>query len=79
MRIVKVIGGLGNQMFQYALSVALRQAFPEERVLLDLSCFRGYPKHFGFELPGTYDIDMSFRNLDIAARPARISRRARGR
>ena len=35
--------------------------------------------YIGFELPGTYDIDMSFRNLDIAARPTRVSRRARGR
>ena len=23
--------------------------------------------YFGFELPGTYDIDMSFRNLDITS------------
>ena len=72
MRIVKVIGGLGNQMFQYALSVALRQAFPEERVLLDLSCFRGYPKHFGFELPGIFNIsyeEASWRDVARVAYP----------
>ena len=34
MRIVKVLGGLGNQMFQYALYEALRRQHPAERVLL---------------------------------------------
>ena len=72
MRIVKVIGGLGNQMFQYALSVALREAFPGERVLLDLSCFRGYQKHFGFELPDIFGIDYeeaSWRDILSVAYP----------
>lgn len=50
MRIVKVIGGLGNQMFQFALYKALQKRFPEEQVLLDLHCFNGYHKHSGFEI-----------------------------
>lgn len=72
MRIIKVIGGLGNQMFQYALSLALKERFPEERVLLDLRCFRGYPKHFGFELPAIFGIDYdeaSWRNVIRVAYP----------
>ena len=40
MKIVRIIGGLGNQMFQYALYVALKYKFPEERVVVDTSCFR---------------------------------------
>ena len=35
MKIVKVIGGLGNQMFQFALYKALQKQHPEERILLD--------------------------------------------
>ncbi|MBO4718238.1 MAG: alpha-1,2-fucosyltransferase [Prevotella sp.] len=56
MKIVKVIGGLGNQMFQFALYEALRKQFPQERILLDLHCFNGYHKHWGFEIPKTFDV-----------------------
>lgn len=56
MKIVKVIGGLGNQMFQFALYEALRKQFPQERILLDLHCFNGYHKHRGFEIPKIFDI-----------------------
>jgi hypothetical protein len=39
MKIVKIIGGLGNQMFQYALAIALKKNFTEEEVELDIHCF----------------------------------------
>lgn len=50
MKIVRIFGGLGNQMFQYALAVALREAHPDEQVWIDASCMKGYPLHNGFEL-----------------------------
>ena len=50
MKIVRIIGGLGNQMFQYALALALKQQQENEEVKLDLSAFRGYNKHGGFHL-----------------------------
>ena len=56
MRIVKLLGGLGNQMFQFALYEALRRQHPEERVLLDLRCFKGYHKHRGFELDKVFGV-----------------------
>jgi len=70
MRIVKVIGGLGNQMFQFALYKALQQQFPEERVLIDLHCFSGYDKHRGFELPTVFGIDYEAATLCETARLA---------
>lgn len=47
--ISQIIGGLGNQMFQYAAgrALALRRGVP---LLLDLSDFTGYQLHQGFEL-----------------------------
>ena len=49
MKIVKILGGLGNQMFQYALFLSLKERFPHEQVMIDTSCFRDYPLHNGFE------------------------------
>lgn len=56
MRIVKLLGGLGNQMFQFALYEALRRQHPDERVLVDLRCFKGYHKHRGFELDKVFGV-----------------------
>lgn len=40
MKIVNVIGGLGNQMFQYAFAVVLKDKYPNEKVLIDPHLFR---------------------------------------
>lgn len=56
MKIINIIGGLGNQMFQYALAVSLQEAHPEERILLDLTNFKGYGIHNGFELQNIFHI-----------------------
>lgn len=50
MKIVRIFGGLGNQMFQYALAVALREIHPDEQMWIDASCMKGYPLHNGYEL-----------------------------
>lgn len=49
MVIVKILGGLGNQMFQYAAgrSLALRNSC---LLKLDISAFDGYKLHNGYEL-----------------------------
>lgn len=56
MKIVKILGGLGNQMFQYALYLSLKETFPTERVTLDLSCFNGYHLHNGFEVDKIFSV-----------------------
>jgi len=39
MKIVNIIGGLGNQMFQYAFAIALQEKFRDEKVLIDTTHF----------------------------------------
>jgi len=58
MKIVKVIGGLGNQMFQYAFFIALSKRFPNEEVLVDCSFFDSYGLHNGLELESVFDIKL---------------------
>lgn len=56
MKIINILGGLGNQMFQYALAVSLRAKFPKEDILVDISNFRGYPLHNGYELDKIFNL-----------------------
>ncbi|MBE6270882.1 MAG: alpha-1,2-fucosyltransferase [Prevotella ruminicola] len=70
MRIVKVLGGLGNQMFQFALYKALQKQHPEERVLLDLHCFNGYHKHRGYEIGSVFGANYEDATLKEIARLA---------
>lgn len=70
MKIVKVIGGLGNQMFQFALYKAIQKKFPEEKVLLDLHCFNGYHKHRGFEIGKLFHADYEEASLREVAKVA---------
>ena len=55
MIIVHVIGGLGNQMFQYAAGRALSLAH-NTPLCLDVQDFKGYDLHNGFELHRLFDI-----------------------
>lgn len=54
MIISQIIGGLGNQMFQYAAGRALSMA-REQPLWLDISGFDGYGLHYGFELKRVFD------------------------
>lgn len=56
MKIVNIIGGLGNQMWQYAMLVALKKRFPDEDVYYNASFFNGYTLHNGFELSRIFNI-----------------------
>jgi len=55
MLIVKIIGGLGNQMFQYAYAKALQEK--GYKVKLDISAYETYKLHGGYQL-NKYNIDM---------------------
>lgn len=60
MKIVEIIGGLGNQMFQYALALSLKKAFPAEQIKLDISQYTTYHLHNGFELKNIFNIKTDY-------------------
>lgn len=55
MKIINISGGLGNQMFQYAFLLAMREATGDE-CLMDTSKYATYNLHNGFELPEVFKI-----------------------
>lgn len=54
-KIVRCIGGLGNQMFQYAFYKSLASRYPQGK--LDVSPFNNYNTHNGFELDRIFTIN----------------------
>ena len=55
MKIVKLKGGLGNQMFQQAFLIALEQVSGEQ-VYIDVSGYSRYIQHNGYELERVFGI-----------------------
>ena len=64
LKVVKVLGGLGNQMFQYAFFLALKQQ--GHPVKLDIKEFEDYPLHNGLELASVFNLD-----LDVISKKTR--------
>lgn len=54
MKVIQFLGGLGNQMFQYAFYKALQKRFPN--VKADLNGYQNYNLHNGFELEQIFNI-----------------------
>ena len=65
MIIVKIIGGLGNQMFQYSYAKSLEQRGYD--VKIDIKGFDNYKVHGGFHLDG-YHIDLDIAKNEELAR-----------
>ncbi len=57
MKIVNILGGLGNQMFEYAMYLALKAAHPSEEIKLCTRSFEGYGLHNGLEINRIFDIE----------------------
>lgn len=56
MKIIRFLGGLGNQMFQYAFYKALSQQFPN--VAADVTGYKDYALHNGFELEHIFELEV---------------------
>lgn len=63
MKIVNLLGGLGNQMFEYAMYLALKDAHPHENIMCSTRSFRGYGLHNGFELERIFGIKVKEASL----------------
>ena len=70
MKIIKIIGGIGNQMFQYALAIALQKKWKNEEIKLDLHGFNGYHKHQGYQLDEIFGYRFNAASLIDVARLA---------
>lgn len=58
-KVVKFLGGLGNQMFQFAFYAALSEKFGE-RVKADISGFKNYGLHNGYELQRIFPVNLKY-------------------
>lgn len=67
MKIVNIIGGLGNQMFQYSFALSLKERFPNERVMIDTTHFNHiFIKKFrGANLHNGYEVEKVFPNAKL--------------
>lgn len=59
MIIVRLIGGLGNQMFQYAFALVCKELFPQEEIKIDVTAFKGYPLHEGYQIEKLFGAKLS--------------------
>lgn len=57
MKIIRFLGGLGNQMFQYAFYKALQKR--HQNVKADVQGFKDYSLHNGLELENIFDITLN--------------------
>lgn len=63
MKIVNILGGLGNQMFVYAMYLALREAHPQEEIKVCTRSFRGYGLHNGLEIQRIFSVELPEASL----------------
>lgn len=62
MNIVQIRAGLGNQMFQYAFYMALKQNQSDTKV--DVSIFRYRPSHTGYELERLFGVHPDYATIE---------------
>ena len=67
MKIVNIVGGLGNQMFQCAFAMALKKHYPDEEVYIDTSHYNYiFVKKIGpMNMHNGYEIEDVFSNFNI--------------
>lgn len=63
MKIVNILGGLGNQMFEYAMYLALKEAHPQEDIKVCTRSFGGYRLHNGLEIQRIFGVELPEASL----------------
>lgn len=63
MKIVNILGGLGNQMFEYAMYLALKDAHPQEDIKVCTRSFCGYGLHNGLEIQKIFGVELPEASL----------------
>lgn len=63
MKIVNILGGLGNQMFEYAMYMALKDAHPQEEIKVCTRSFGGYGLHNGLEIQRIFGVELPEASL----------------
>lgn len=63
MKIVNILGGLGNQMFEYAMYLALKDAHPLEEIKVCTRSFYGYGLHNGLEIQQIFGVELPEASL----------------
>lgn len=72
MNIVRINSGLGNQMFQYAFSCALKQREPDTKI--DVSDFLYRKHHNGYELDKIFTLNPSYASQKECNKLADVSK-----
>ncbi len=72
MKVVKVIGGLGNQMFQYSFYLALKKK--HNNVKLDASSFKTYTLH-AYQLENVFNLKHLVHSFNVNSTAIRFLRR----
>lgn len=70
MKIVNILGGLGNQMFEYAMYLALKDAHPQEEIKVCTRSFGGYGLHNGLEIQRIFEVDLPEASVSKLAKLA---------
>ena len=67
MKIINIIGGLGNQMFQYAFALSIQKRYPDEQVLIDNQHCRSLflKSHKGMNLHQGYELGRVFQGVEL--------------
>lgn len=78
MIIVKFCGGLGNQMYQFAMLIALQKKYPEQVIKADVSHYKLFEEHNGFELSSYFGIELDYASYQEVKKvyPGLVPRRS---
>lgn len=60
MIIVGYMGGLGNQMFIYAMQIVIGKKFPNQEIKADIHHYNLLNEHNGFEIPNYFDVELNY-------------------